>query len=161
LLFAYKASIKLQSLTTERIIQIEDFIKGYRLTDIHADELITEIQIPKSKQGVIVRSYKVSKRKHLDISTVSGGFSLQLEKGNVKELILAFGGMAAQPKRAFKTENFLIGKMWTRSIVEQAMQVLVHEFSPLSDARAEADYRNLVARNLLLKFFAETSTPGL
>lgn len=161
LLFAYKASIKLQSLTTERIIQIEDFIKGYRLTDIRADELITEIQIPKPNPGIIIRSYKVSKRKDLDISTVSGGFSLLLTRGNVEEIILAYGGMAAQPKRAIETEKFLIGKPWTRPIVEQAMLIIEHEFSPLSDARAEADYRNLVARNLLLKFFAETSIPGL
>jgi xanthine dehydrogenase small subunit len=41
------------------------------------------------------------------------------------------------------------------------MKILATEFSPLSDARAVAEYRSLVARNLLLKFYAETSTPGL
>jgi len=161
LLFAYKAKIKLQSVDKEKIVSIEEFIKGYRLTDIHVDELITEIEIPKPDSAVLTHSYKVSKRKDLDISTVSGGFSLQLVNGLVNEIILAFGGMAAQTKRATQTEEFLLGKVWTRQVVEEAMEVLANEFVPLSDARSIAEYRTLVARNLLLKFFSETSTSGL
>ncbi len=161
LLIAYNAHIELKSESSERILRMDEFIKGYRKTDIRPDELVTAIHITKPAPGTIIRSYKVSKRKDLDISTVSGGFSLKLEKGKVNEIILAFGGMADQPKRAGDTEKFLTGKPWTRSTVEQAMKILADEFSPWSDARAGADYRNLVARNLLLKFYAETSTAGL
>jgi xanthine dehydrogenase small subunit len=161
LLIAYKASVKLCSVSSERIVPVEAFLKGYRQTDIHPDELITEIRIPKPKADTIIRSYKVSRRKDLDISTVSGGFSSQLQNGMVKEIILAFGGMAAQPKRALETEKFITGKTWNRQVVEQAMEILGSEFTPLSDARADAEYRTMVARNLLLKFFAETTTPGL
>jgi xanthine dehydrogenase small subunit len=158
---AYKAHIELQSESLLRTIPIEEFIKGYRLTDIHSDELITAVHISKPRSNTFIRSYKVSKRKDLDISTVSGGFSLQLDNGHVKEIVLAFGGMADTPKRASETEKFLLGKPWTRSNVEHAMKILVEEFSPWSDARAGAEYRNLAARNLLLKFYAETSTPSL
>jgi xanthine dehydrogenase iron-sulfur cluster and FAD-binding subunit A len=45
--------------------------------------------------------------------------------------------------------------------VDHAMKILIHEFTPLSDARSGADYRKIVAGNLLLKFYSETSTPGL
>jgi xanthine dehydrogenase small subunit len=161
LFIAYKAHIELQSESFVRTIPIEEFIKGYRLTDIHADELITAVHISKPGSNTLIRSYKVSKRKDLDISTVSGGFSLQLEGGQVKEIILAFGGMADRPKRAFETERYLLNKPWTRANVEHAMKTLIHEFSPLSDARSGAEYRKLVAGNLLLKFYSETSTPGL
>ncbi len=161
LLIAYKAHIELQSESFVRTIPIEEFIKGYRLTDIHADELITAVHISKPGPNTLTRSYKVSKRKDLDISTVSGGFSIELENGICREIILAFGGMADTPKRASETEKFLFGKPWTRSNVEHAMKILVQEFSPWSDARAGAEYRNLAARNLLLKFYAETSTPSL
>ena len=140
---------------------MDEFIKGYRSTNIRPNELITAIHISKPAPGTIIKSYKVSKRKDLDISTVSGGFSLSLENGNVKEIILAFGGMAEMPKRAADTEKFLTGKPWTRPNVEHAMKLLVSEFTPMSDARAGAGYRSLVARNLLLKFFVETSTGTL
>jgi len=161
LLIAYKAKVKLQSQDSQRLVNLDDFIKGYRLTDIRYDELITAVHIPKLPPDTLVRSYKVSKRKDLDISTVSGGFSLHLEEGHVKEIILAFGGMADRPKRASETEQYLLWKPWTRSNVEHAMKILIHEFTPLSDARAGAEYRKLVAGNLLLKFYSETSTPGL
>jgi len=161
LLFAYKAKVKLSTTTSERIIPIEDFIKGYRLTDLLANELIIEIQIPKPNPKTLIRSYKVSKRKYLDISTVSSGFSLKLDNLTIKEITLAFGGMASHIKRAVETESFLIGKLWTYETVNQAMQILSLEFTPLSDARAGADYRSLVTQNLLLKFFVETSNPNV
>jgi xanthine dehydrogenase small subunit len=161
LLMAYKAHIQLQTESTERIVWIEDFIKGYRTTNIRPKELITAIHISKPGPETIIRSYKVSKRKDLDISTVSGGFSLKLENRKVQEIILAYGGMADTPKRARNTEKYFLGKSWTMPIVEHAMTLLSEEFMPLSDARAGAEYRNLVACNLLLKFYAETSQPVL
>lgn len=156
LLIAYNASVKLQSLDNERLCNIEDFITGYRSTDLHPDELITEVRIPRPENRKSIKSYKVSRRKDLDISTVSGGFSLLTENGTVKEIILAFGGMAAQPIRAFETESFLMGKAWKEEQIHLAMEILFKEFKPWSDARAEANYRNLLARNLLLKFYEET-----
>jgi xanthine dehydrogenase small subunit len=161
LLIAYKAKVKLQSKDNERLIPFGDFIQGYRLTEIRFDELITAVHIPILPADTLIRSYKISKRKDLDISTVSGGFTLQLEGGHVKDIILAFGGMADQPKRATETEHYLMWKPWTRATAEHAMNILMHEFSPLSDARSGAEYRRMVAGNLLLKFYAETSTAGL
>lgn len=161
LLMAYKAHIKLQSETFERMVWIEDFIKGYRLTDLRQNELITAVHIAKPAFDTIIRSYKVSKRKDLDISSVSAGFSLKLENGKVNEIILAYGGMAAIPKRARNTEKYFFGKAWSRPNVENAIKLLSEEFVPLSDGRAGADYRTLVAGNLLLKFFIETSSAAL
>ncbi|MCB9022937.1 MAG: xanthine dehydrogenase small subunit [Lentimicrobiaceae bacterium] len=156
LLMACKAKVKLQSANETRYCFIEDFIKGYRTTDLKPGELITEVVIPKPANAAFIRSYKVSKRKDLDISTVSAGFSLVSVNGTVQEIILAYGGMAAQTMRAVRTERFLTGKTWSQLVVGEAMDILHHEFSPLSDARAGADYRSLVARNLLMKFFVES-----
>jgi xanthine dehydrogenase small subunit len=135
----------------------EDFITGYRQTAIRDDELITEVMVPKIPYGVTIESYKVSKRKDLDISTVTGAFRLKTQEGIVAEIVLAFGGMAAMTKRALKTEKYLEGKKWTRERVQEAMYILDGEFTPLSDARAGAEFRKTVAANLLLKFYLETT----
>lgn len=156
LLIALRARVRLQSETGERVVGIEDFITGYRRTQLQQDELITAVEIQKPRAGSIVKSYKVSKRKDLDISSVSGGFCLFTENGSVNEIILAFGGMADRPVRALNTEKYLAGKSWNEMVVKTAMDLLEKEFTPLSDARAAAEYRNLVARNLLLKFFDES-----
>ena len=156
-LFVCKAIVKLQSQTSEREVPIEDFITGYRKTDIKADELICTVEIPFIPENVIIKSYKVSNRKDLDISTVSASFRLKLStKNTVEEIIIAYGGMAAQTIRPFESENYLMGKLWERQTMEKAMEILRTEFNPISDARAEADYRKTAAANLLLKFWSET-----
>ena len=155
-LFAHNAMIKVMSQISERTLSIDDFIKGYRQTDIRNDELITGIIVPKNNNSYLIESYKVSKRKHLDISTVIGAFKLHLNNETVSEIVIAYGGMAAMTKRAAKTESFLTAKKWSRENVEQAMDILSGEFTPLSDARSEADFRTAAAKNILLKFYLDT-----
>ncbi|MCB2218943.1 MAG: xanthine dehydrogenase small subunit [Bacteroidetes bacterium] len=154
LLIAYDANLKILSQSGERSIRIEDFIKGYRQTDLQTGELIYSVTIPKRQN---VRFYKVSKRKDLDISTVSAGFRLKLNNGSVEDICLAYGGMAAMPKRAKQTEAFLLGKEWKEENIVEAMKILKEEFQPLSDARSGAEFRKLAAKNLLLKFYEETT----
>lgn len=157
-LLAYGAKVKLKSIAGERIIDLEKFITGYRKTGIRPDELLTGVMIPKPGEGVKILSYKVSRRKDLDISTVSACFRLHVKNENVDELVLAYGGMSAFTKRSVKTEQYLLGKKWSKSIIQEAMKILSGEFEPLSDARSEADYRSKVAGNLLLRFYLDTTS---
>ncbi len=158
-LMAYNASIRLQSTGGTRDVPLNDFIKGYRETDRKPDELITAVVIPKLSAGIIVRSYKISKRKDLDISTLSGVFRLQLNSRNnvVESIRLCYGGMAAMVKRARSLEQSLIGKKWERSTVEQVMPLIEKEFTPIADARGGIEFRKAAAANLLLKFWSETN----
>ncbi len=156
ILFSLGVCVKVKGTASERIIEIDKFITGYRKTDLSAEELITAIILPVFESNVITRSYKISKRKDLDISTVSGAFMLKLKDGIVHEIRIAFGGMAEKTKFAAETMVFLSGKKWSRDQVEEAMLILEKEFSPISDARAEKEFRSIAARNLLLKFYLDT-----
>ncbi|MBS4027362.1 MAG: xanthine dehydrogenase small subunit [Ignavibacteriales bacterium] len=157
-LMAYNAKTVLQSINGKREVALDDYFIGYRKTLRKENELITSVVIPKLKNGVKVKSYKVSKRKDLDISTLSGGFRLELNRNNeVKEIKLCFGGMAERTKRATNTEQFLLNKKWERKIIEQAMTILEKEFTPISDARSSAEFRTIASRNLLLKFYNDTN----
>ncbi|MCX6231324.1 MAG: xanthine dehydrogenase small subunit [Bacteroidetes bacterium] len=157
-LFASKAIIKLQSHSTKRNIPIEDFIVSYRKTAILPDEIIVAVEIPLLSKYEIIKSYKISTRKDLDISTVSACFRLQLTKDNeVEDITIVYGGMSAQTQRAKQTEGFITGKKWNRKTIETAMEKLYNEFNPISDARSDAEFRKLAARNLLMKFWSETN----
>ena len=156
-LIAYGAKVKLCSANSERILDLEKFITGYRKIDLRKDELLTGIVVPKIDNETKLVSYKVSRRKDLDISTVSATFRLKVVSEKVAEIILVYGAMAATVMRAAETEKFLTGKKWSRENVESAMKILAGEFNPISDARSEAEYRKTVACNLLLKFFLETT----
>ncbi|MGB2870223.1 MAG: xanthine dehydrogenase small subunit [Bacteroidota bacterium] len=156
-LIAYGGSVILESLGGKREVSLDNFFIGYRKTACQSDEIITAVVLPKPVNGVRVRSYKVSKRRDLDISTVSAGFRLRLNKeGMVDSVTLAFGGMAERTRRASTVEKFLVGRDWSREVVEEAAGMIQREFSPISDVRASARYRSLAARNLLLKFWDET-----
>ncbi len=155
-LFALDAKLELSSLSGERQIPIEDFIVGYRKTKLEKDELISKVIIPKNKENRIFKSYKVSKRKNLDISTVSAGFMILLEKNKkIKELKLVFGGMAEMTKRALTTENYLKGKEFNEQNIIDASKILENEFSPLTDARSSEAARRIITKNLLIKFYED------
>jgi xanthine dehydrogenase small subunit len=156
-LMAYGARVVLGSVKGKREVSLDHYFVGYRKTARKADELIMSVVIPKLKNGAAVRSFKVSKRKDLDISTLSAGFRLDAEKdGRVKKIVLAYGGMAEKTMRATTAEHFLLGKKWNRQTVELAMPLIDNDFTPISDARGSAEFRKIAARNLLLKFWRET-----
>ncbi len=92
--------------------------------------------LPQAEDRVAV--YKVSKRFDEDISSVLGAFRLRIEGGRVAEAVIAYGGMAATPKRARAVEAALVGQVWTRETVEAAMAAYARDFAPLTDWRASA-----------------------
>ena len=156
-LIAYSAKIVLQGKGGKRTVRADKFATGYRKTERKPDEIITAITLPIPSKSLKVQSYKVSKRRDLDIATVSAAFCLDVDDGGmVKDSILAYGGMAERSKRAEVTERFLKGKPWIRSTVENAQQWIDKDFSPISDVRGSAEFRKVVAKNLLLKFWNDT-----
>lgn len=157
LLMAYRATIELRSSRRQRRVTMDDFITGYRRTVRRPDEIIVSVHMTVPPKNVIVKSYKVSKRRDLDISTVSAAMRLRRDaRGRITDVVLAYGGMAATIRRATRCEQFLLGKNWTRETVEAAMPLLDLEFRPISDARSGAEFRTTAARNLLLKFWVES-----
>jgi len=156
-LMALDAKLRLLGTGKQRELLLEDFIEGYRKTNIQDDEIIALIIIPKPVEGEIVKSYKISKRRDLDISSVSACYKIKANPDSLVERISIFyGGVAATTKRAVLTEQFLTGKPWNRPTIETAMEVLATDFQPISDARADASSRTIMAKNLLLKFWSET-----
>jgi len=88
---------------------------------------------------------------------VSAAFRLLLKDGIVSEILLAYGGMAEKTKQANKAEEFLVGKKWNRETIEEAAELVYHEFTPLTDARSGAEFRRIAAKNLLIKFWSENN----
>ncbi len=107
------------------------------------------------------RAYKISKRFDQDISAVLGAFNLRHEDGVITEARVAFGGMAATPKRSPRVEAALTGAPWTEATAHRAMDAVGEDFAPIDDLRASADYRLRVAKNLLSRLYMETTDPAL
>ncbi|MBX2856568.1 MAG: xanthine dehydrogenase small subunit [Rhodobacteraceae bacterium] len=156
-LIALGATLVLRHGEAQRRLPLEEFFLDYGKQDRRPGELVEAIEIPAG--GDLLRCYKLSKRFDQDISAVCGCFNLTLEAGMVTGARIGFGGMAATPKRAAAVEQALIGQPWTEATVTAALAAFAEDFAPISDMRASADYRLLSARNLLRKYFIETTQP--
>ncbi|RMQ41625.1 Ferredoxin:molybdopterin dehydrogenase, FAD-binding:-binding:CO dehydrogenase [Pseudomonas cichorii] len=161
LLIALGAQLVLRKGDTRRNLALEDYFIDYRVTARQPSEFIEKIVVPKARAGHVFRAYKVSKRLDDDISAVCAAFNLLIDGGRIVAARIAFGGMAAIPKRAAACERALIGQPWTSASVEQACAALAEDFTPLSDFRASKEYRLLSAQNLLRKYFIELQTPNV
>lgn len=141
----------------ERRVPLDQFFPAYRKTALAAKELLAAIEVPRVASSARAISYKVSKRRELDISTVSAAFYVDTDaSGRVTAARLAYGGMAATPKRAANAEAALVGQPWNEASVAAAAKAIATDFTPMSDHRGSAPYRTLVAANLLRGFFDET-----
>jgi len=145
-LLALGASLELQRGNEKRLVSLENFYTGYRKTVLRPAEFIRAIRIPKLQPGARFATYKLTKRFDQDISAVCAAFHVA-PSGEAR---FGFGGMAATPARARKTE-----KGYSRGI-EAACAALAEDFQPLSDQRASAWYRLTAAQNLLRKFASRT-----
>ncbi len=155
LLIVLDAQIKLRQGKQSRVIALEDYFISYKLTAQKDAEFIEQIIIPKLQPDQTFKAYKVSKRLDDDISTVCGAFNITLRNNHVSDAKIAFGGMAAVPKRANHCEHALLGQEWNLNTIEQAMSALDKDFEPLSDFRASKEYRLSTAANMLRRFFIE------
>ena len=161
LLIAAGARLVLRRGGTRRVLPLEDFFQAYGRQDRRPGEYVARIIVDKARPGSLYRAYKLAKRFDQDVSAVCAGFHVVLEGDVVGRARLAFGGMAATPRRAAAAEAALIGRPWTRETVETAMTALAADFQPISDMRASAAYRLKAARNLLLKFWIEAGGTDL
>ena len=156
-LIALDAKLILYSRDGPRRMPIEAFFLDYRKTDLRPGEFIRSVRIPKPKDGETFRTYKVSKRYDQDISSVIGAYRLAVADGSVRDARIAYGGMAATPKRARACEAAVTGSAWREDALMQAAQAVDEDFSPLSDHRASAAYRSMVAKNLFARLWRDIS----
>ncbi|RXZ38605.1 xanthine dehydrogenase small subunit [Oxalobacteraceae bacterium CAVE-383] len=163
-LIALDAQLVLDSLAGTRVLPLEKFYLDYQKQDLRSDEIVRAVRIPLPRTsaagaaGPILRTYKLSKRFDQDISAVCAAFALTLDPGNgqVAAARIAFGGMAATPRRAAAAEAALIGKPWDEAAARAGMAALAQDYAPLSDMRASSAYRLRAAQNLLYRYWLET-----
>ena len=155
-LIALGATVELRKGGETRTLPLEEFFVDYGVQDRAPSEYIRAVHIPTMGPTSRFRCYKIAKRFDQDISSVLGAFYFNVEGGIVRAARVAFGGMAATPKRAWSCEQALVGlhlkepEKW-----EAAFDAMGTDYTPMSDHRASATYRNRIARALLKKALIE------
>ncbi len=158
-LIALGCTIRLTSNASTRDLDLEDFFIEYAKQDINIGEIVERVFIDKLiSKDQHFRVWKLSKRRDQDIATLTGAFKLKLDKNYIMQARVAFGGMAATPKRALACERALIGIDITKPKNWQASMIaLENDFTPIDDMRSNKEYRTHASQNLLHKCLMEIS----
>jgi len=154
LLLSLDASIVIESFNKKTIVKLKDFFIGYRKTKLKKNQFIRSIRIPIPKKNIF-KAYKVSKRIDDDISSVCASFNLIIVNKKIKDIKIAYGGMAPIPKRAIYCEKILLNSDLSEDTILKAQISLEKDFQPINDMRATKNYRMEIAKNLLMKCFIE------
>jgi xanthine dehydrogenase small subunit len=159
-LMALDAKVHLRKGDKKRTVALDAFYTGMKANVMQAGEFITAIELPKPKAGSIFKAHKISKRFDQDISATCAAMSFELVGGKLKNVKLAYNGMAPAPCRAPKIEAVLEGKAPFDVKAKDIDAAITVSFPARDGLRATWAYRSLVARNLVLEF-VESATPSL
>jgi len=151
-LFVYDAELELVSVSGARWIPYHGFWSGYKQMDLHADELIRRIRVPREKSGWKQYYRKVGTRRAQAISKVCFAGAARVDAGRIVDVRIALGSVAPTVLRAVETERTLRGERLSPATLQGAQEMLAREIAPIDDMRSTSRYRRRVAQNLLAEF---------
>eukprot|EP00761_Pharyngomonas_kirbyi_P013987 gb/GECH01014017.1/.p1 GENE.gb/GECH01014017.1/~~gb/GECH01014017.1/.p1 ORF type:complete len:1345 (+),score=341.46 gb/GECH01014017.1/:1-4035(+) len=157
---ALNCSLELLNSNNEhRFVNFKDFFKNYRVVDLAEDEVIKNIHIPYATSMEIAKAYKQARRREDDIAIVTAGMRVKFEQSEngdyiVSDIGLSYGGMWKTTVSAKKTEQFLLGKSWRRSILEEALSCIRADLPLIPGAPGGMiEYRQTLTSSFFFKFF--------
>ena len=153
LLLALDAQLVIKNSSAQRIVPLRDFFLDYKIVDLHASEFIDCLFFTKPRKSSYIHLEKVSKRRYLDIASVTTSMHLIYEQHVIQEASFAAGGVAATPLYLKNMSTYLKHKTLTAQHVKQALVLANKEIQPISDIRGSDVYKRLLLRQLLIAHF--------
>jgi CO/xanthine dehydrogenase FAD-binding subunit len=151
-LFVLQAEVELISRQYSRTMAIRDFIRGPGVNALQPGEILAAVRVRKPQGDTIHHFEKVGRRNALACSLASLAALMRVSAdGMVEQATLAWGSVAPGIAVVPEVERFLVGKRLSREVLEAAAAVVRTAVTPIDDVRASADYRRLVAGNLVLR----------
>lgn len=150
------AEVKIESLDSERVVKVEDFITGVLRTVLRPDEIVTEVFIPEPVKHSGSAYMKFAQRRALDLAMVGSAAWIELDGDVVKDARIALGAVAIKPKRAENAEKAIIGKRLTDEVIAEAAKLAGEsDCLPITDMRATKEYRvemvKVMTRDAIIK----------
>ncbi|NLA15300.1 MAG: hypothetical protein GX877_02035 [Bacteroidales bacterium] len=156
LLLALNAQLELRTSGGNRTVSCKAFNTGYHAHLLEPYEIIYAVRIPLPSKTTKFFAHKQSRRKDMDISTLTFCMGFEVVNGTIYHASTGFGGMAPTPVSSGELEDFLNGRSFSEDTFARASALIPQLFSTISDVRGSADYRITIASHLLVSCFLET-----
>ena len=152
---ALDAQLVLNDGKNKRELPLRKLYKGYKTLDKKPEEHIEQIWFELPDANTRFHFEKVSKRTHLDIASVNSAIRLQIKGDLIESAGLSAGGVGPVPMYLQKTSIFLKGKKISEALVQEVIELVKTEISPISDARGAKEYKTLLLGQLIKAHFIE------
>jgi carbon-monoxide dehydrogenase medium subunit len=160
-LLVLDAAVVMADAKGRRKLPLAEYLGSAR-SNRHARSLVVELVIPDPPHGKGCRwSFQKLGRTVVDISLVSVSAGLHLDsRGRVKWVRIALGAVAPAPMRASGAEQRMTGRILDQALLAEIGAEVAREVSPISDARASAEYRREICSVLTRRALEECSAPA-
>ena len=148
-LLTLDASVELTSVNGTRSVAVEDFLTGYRQTDLRPGELLTAVTVPRMAEESFSDYQKLGSRTYLVISIVMVASVIALGDGVISDARIAVGSCSPVAQRLRRLEEALRGHSVEDNLGSLVEPAHISVLSPIDDVRAPAWYRLEAAQKLI------------
>lgn len=152
IMLALAARVKVRNAEHERWVAARDFFVGMFTTDLAADEMLVEIEIPSTPRRTGWSFMEVAPRAgDYALMGVAAVVSLD-ENQRCKSVRLVYLNAGDGPVDASEAANLLVGEMPDADVVEQAAELASQrEIDPFGNVHASPEFQRHLARVLTSK----------
>jgi aerobic carbon-monoxide dehydrogenase medium subunit len=143
---AMDAEMVVSGMDGERTIPAAEFFVDYFTTAMRPGEILVEVRVPKFTGWSA--HYEKFNRVAQAWSMVGVAATIRTDGGTIAEARVGLTNMASIPVRARAVEQALVGQPATAEAIRAAAEHAAEGTSPTTDANADAEYRQHLARVL-------------
>lgn len=130
------------------------------LEDLPPDAFFVRFQVPWSRPGERVQTFRVARRPQMAHPIVNAGFRCLLDaegRAVAGEVVVVFGGLASCNARMPGIEAALAGRRWDSATLRESLSALAAEVEavtiPMEGEGFTAEYRRATALGFFYKFY--------
>jgi carbon-monoxide dehydrogenase medium subunit len=146
MLLALNAEVTISGPGGSRVVPLSNFLLGFYTTVLEADELITDIFIPRPSPGTRMAYIKYRSRSSEDRPCVGVAAVADFDGEICRELRVAVGAACEIPRRLAEVESLSMGKRLTAGLIDEIAEGYAAGIDTLEDLRGTAWYRTQMIR---------------
>ncbi len=137
------AEAVIQSSRGQRMVPITQFFKGPGKTAVAPGEVLSELRISEPLPRTGMAYWKHTRRKAMDLPILGVAMLISFEEDmqTCAKARIGLGVAAPTPMRAFKAEEYLVGKAVTVETLNKTGEIAAQEASPRTTIRGSEWYR--------------------
>src|SRR5262249_37159886 len=144
-LICFDAVARFRSANGRRDVPLAELFTGPGRTTAAADELLTEVELPRPAAGTGSCYARLEYRRQMEIAIVGATAVVTFDGGAVADARIAITALAPTIHRVAAAESALNGSDGGDEAVTAAADAAAQASQPISDVRGSADYRRAMA----------------